>query len=76
MFESGLADIAAHPGVDLARVSKLLDGMWHASLTRNGIAGMYEKKRRERRDVMSAMMTSTSTVTIVKPIWCYRCQHM
>lgn len=30
-------------------------------LMMKGVAGMYEKKSRERRDVVSAMMTSTSS---------------
>jgi hypothetical protein len=33
----------------------------------NGAAGTYEKKRRERRDVVSAIMTSTSKITHVYP---------
>jgi hypothetical protein len=34
-------------------------------LTRKGMAGTYEKKRRERRDVISAMMISMSTIMTV-----------
>jgi len=37
--------------------------------TINGAAGTYEKNRRERKDVVSAMITSTSNITQVYPIY-------
>jgi uncharacterized protein YlzI (FlbEa/FlbD family) len=37
-------------------------------LMRNGMAGIYEKKTRERIEVVSAIMTSTRRITQVYPI--------
>lgn len=67
--EDRRCDVSSDPGVDLPPSQLVLVKPGTQKLTIKGRAGMYEKNRRDRNEVVSPIVTSTRRMIAVYPSW-------